>query len=140
MIARVVRHSIVAGGLAVVFPADNSICQFDNICVMSSCRTPSTSLSDQNSPAASATSGPTVGPLVFSSILGGARLLGRYVGQCNVQTDIKEAQWLGADDDFVACGSDCGRVFIYRTVSWVSYQIKPKTLPGRHIDSNFSEQ
>jgi WD and tetratricopeptide repeat-containing protein 1 len=35
------------------------------------------------------------------------------VGQCNVQTDIKEAVFLGQDDALVACGSDDGYVFIY---------------------------
>ncbi len=73
---------------------------------------------DDSSQDANALPGPTVGPLVFSGVLGGARLLGRYVGQCNVQTDIKEAVFLGGNDEFVACGSDCGHVFIYRTVCW----------------------
>jgi len=44
---------------------------------------------------------------------GGRRLLQRYVGHCNSVTDIKEAVFLGADDQLVACGSDDGRVFIY---------------------------
>jgi hypothetical protein len=36
------------------------------------------------------------------------------MGHCNVQTDIKEAVFLGEKDELVACGSDDGRVFIYR--------------------------
>lgn len=40
--------------------------------------------------------------------------LQRYVGQCNLQTDIKEACFLGADDALVAAGSDDGRVFIFK--------------------------
>jgi len=37
----------------------------------------------------------------------------RYVGQCNIQTDIKEAVFLGTNDEFVAAGSDDGLVFIW---------------------------
>jgi WD and tetratricopeptide repeat-containing protein 1 len=44
---------------------------------------------------------------------GPGRLLQRCVGHCNVQTDIKEAVFLGQDDALVACGSDDGYVFIY---------------------------
>lgn len=49
----------------------------------------------------------------------------RFVGQCNLQTDIKEACFLGADDALVAAGSDDGRVFIFNAatgecVRWVS--------------------
>ncbi|EFJ39457.1 hypothetical protein VOLCADRAFT_100946 [Volvox carteri f. nagariensis] len=44
---------------------------------------------------------------------GGRRMLQRYVGQCNVQTDIKEVNFIGCDDRVVAAGSDCGRVFLY---------------------------
>lgn len=43
------------------------------------------------------------------------RDLQRFVGQCNLQTDIKEACFLGADDGLVAAGSDDGRVFVFRT-------------------------
>jgi hypothetical protein len=50
---------------------------------------------------------------VFSG--GSGRLLQRCVGQCNVQTDIKEAVFLGQDDVLVACGSDDGYVFIYNS-------------------------
>jgi WD40 repeat protein len=50
----------------------------------------------------------------WDTLSGGAgRLLQRCMGHCNVQTDIKEAVFLGADDALVACGSDDGRVFIY---------------------------
>ena len=34
-------------------------------------------------------------------------------GHANVQTDIKEAIFLGQNDDLVAAGSDDGNVFIY---------------------------
>jgi hypothetical protein len=45
------------------------------------------------------------------------RLVQRYVGQCNLQTDIKEAVFLGQDDQLVAAGSDDGNVYIFNTVS-----------------------
>ena len=41
----------------------------------------------------------------------------RYVGQCNLQTDIKECCFLGCNDELVAAGSDDGRVFIFRTAT-----------------------
>ncbi|GLJ12519.1 hypothetical protein SUGI_0192610 [Cryptomeria japonica] len=37
----------------------------------------------------------------------------RYVGHCNVGTDIKQASFLGRKGDFVASGSDDGRWFIW---------------------------
>ena len=40
----------------------------------------------------------------------------RYAGHCNCATDIKEAVFLGRDDELVACGSDDGHVFIYNAV------------------------
>lgn len=43
--------------------------------------------------------------------------LQRYIGQCNLQTDIKEACFLGCNDELVAAGSDDGRVFIFRTAT-----------------------
>ncbi|EFN53955.1 hypothetical protein CHLNCDRAFT_136223 [Chlorella variabilis] len=52
-------------------------------------------------------------PSLWSAFEGGRRMLQRYVGQCNLQTDIKEAAFLGADDSLVATGSDDGRVFIF---------------------------
>ena len=39
------------------------------------------------------------------------------VGHANVQTDIKEAIFVGSDDDLVAAGSDDGTVFIYDAVT-----------------------
>ncbi|GFR41420.1 hypothetical protein Agub_g2104, partial [Astrephomene gubernaculifera] len=48
---------------------------------------------------------------------GGRRMFQRYVGQCNVQTDIKEVTFVGSDDRLVAAGSDCGRVFLYDSAS-----------------------
>jgi hypothetical protein len=44
---------------------------------------------------------------------GRGRLSQRCIGHCNVQTDIKEAVFLGQDDALVAAGSDDGCVFIY---------------------------
>lgn len=38
----------------------------------------------------------------------------RYVGHCNVGTDIKQASFLGTKGDFVASGSDDGRWFIWQ--------------------------
>ena len=37
----------------------------------------------------------------------------RYMGHSNVQTDIKEANFLGGNDEMVAACSDDGHVFIY---------------------------
>ena len=36
---------------------------------------------------------------------GAGRMLHRYIGACNVQTDIKEAVFLGANDELVAAGA-----------------------------------
>lgn len=52
-------------------------------------------------------------PWLFGGIPGSNRFRQRFVGHCNMQTDIKEAQFLGHDDSLVACGSDDGRIFIY---------------------------
>ena len=38
-------------------------------------------------------------------------------GHANVQTDIKEASFMGSHDDLVAAGSDDGTVFIYDAVT-----------------------
>lgn len=38
-------------------------------------------------------------------------------GHANVQTDIKEAIFMGSQDDLVAAGSDDGSVFIYDAVT-----------------------
>ncbi|KAL4428996.1 hypothetical protein ABPG77_006035 [Micractinium sp. CCAP 211/92] len=56
-------------------------------------------------------------PSLWHSFEGGRRLLQRFVGQCNLQTDIKEACFLGADDALVAAGSDDGRVFIFNAAT-----------------------
>lgn len=48
---------------------------------------------------------------------GGRRLLSQYMGQYNVQTDIKECIFVGCNDALVACGSDDGDVFIYNAVN-----------------------
>lgn len=44
---------------------------------------------------------------------GGRRLLQRYQGHSNVQTDIKEVCFVGAGDEIVAAGSDDGCVMLY---------------------------
>ncbi|WOL09438.1 hypothetical protein Cni_G18191 [Canna indica] len=41
----------------------------------------------------------------------------RYIGHCNVGTDIKQASFLGQQGDFVASGSDDGRWFIWEKKS-----------------------
>jgi len=55
-------------------------------------------------------------PSLWRTTLGGQRLIQKYIGQCNVQTDIKECTFVGDNDGMVACGSDDGRVFIYNAV------------------------
>jgi len=37
----------------------------------------------------------------------------RYIGACNTTTDIKEASFFGADCQFIAAGSDDGRILIW---------------------------
>nr|ABC86523.1 AT17348p [Drosophila melanogaster] len=37
----------------------------------------------------------------------------RYVGHCNVTTDIKEANYLGSQGEFIAAGSDDGNMYIW---------------------------
>merc|ERR1711915_800902 len=37
----------------------------------------------------------------------------RYLGTCNTTTDIKEANFLGADGQFIMAGSDDGKFFIW---------------------------
>lgn len=37
----------------------------------------------------------------------------RFLGHCNTTTDIKEANFLGADGNFIAAGSDDGSIFIW---------------------------
>ncbi|XP_042427263.1 protein ALTERED SEED GERMINATION 2-like isoform X2 [Zingiber officinale] len=41
----------------------------------------------------------------------------RYIGHCNVGTDIKQASFLGGQGEFVASGSDDGRWFIWEKKS-----------------------
>lgn len=52
-------------------------------------------------------------------------MLQRFVGHCNCATDIKEAAFLGQNDDLVACGSDDGRNFIYRSVGRKAPHVPP---------------
>eukprot|EP00742_Colponemidia_sp_Colp-10_P013510 GILJ01015260.1.p1 GENE.GILJ01015260.1~~GILJ01015260.1.p1 ORF type:complete len:668 (+),score=76.71 GILJ01015260.1:63-2006(+) len=37
----------------------------------------------------------------------------RFVGHCNVGTDIKECAFFGFKEEFVLCGSDDGRIFVW---------------------------
>lgn len=41
----------------------------------------------------------------------------RYVGAANLQTDIKEANFLGANDEVVACGSDDGFCYLFEAAT-----------------------
>ena len=45
------------------------------------------------------------------------RMTQRYVGHCNMRTDIKEAVFVGRDDEIVACGSDHGHVMLFDAAS-----------------------
>lgn len=58
-------------------------------------------------------SAPARQPWLWGTLPSSDRYLQRYVGHCNIDTDIKEATFLGDDDSLVACGSDDGRVFFY---------------------------
>ncbi|GAX77513.1 hypothetical protein CEUSTIGMA_g4957.t1 [Chlamydomonas eustigma] len=40
-------------------------------------------------------------------------VLQRFIGHCNMNTDIKESVFVGRGDKVVACGSDDGRVYLY---------------------------
>ena len=61
---------------------------------------------------------------------GQGRLLQRCVGGCNVQTDIKEAVFLGVGDELVAVGSDDGRVYIHCSATGVVVTIIFVIAPG----------
>jgi hypothetical protein len=50
----------------------------------------------------------------FTACLGGLCGQDAVRSGCHVQTDIKEAVFLGEKDELVACGCDDGLVFIYR--------------------------
>ncbi|XP_065649560.1 WD and tetratricopeptide repeats protein 1 isoform X2 [Hydra vulgaris] len=41
----------------------------------------------------------------------------RFVGTCNITTDIKEASYFGAYGQYIAAGSDCGCMFIWERSS-----------------------
>lgn len=43
--------------------------------------------------------------------------MGVAAGHANVQTDIKEATFLGGQDDLVAAGSDDGSVYVYEAAT-----------------------
>jgi len=68
----------------------------------------------QAGPSSSASSSWLWGALPSSSLY-----LQRFVGHCNLQTDIKEAVFFGQDDSFVAAGSDDGRIYLYDASSGV---------------------
>eukprot|EP00210_Caulerpa_lentillifera_P004731 g4515.t1 len=48
---------------------------------------------------------------------GGKRLLNQFVGQINSKKDFKECIFLGQDDTHIACGSDDGKLYIYKADS-----------------------
>ncbi|KAK9863498.1 hypothetical protein WJX84_002533 [Apatococcus fuscideae] len=79
-------------------------------CTAASSRGQNGAMSPEDLPAGLKNMG--IGGLLRGSI-GGRRMLQRFVGHCNVQTDIKEACFLGQNDELVAAGSDDGNVFIY---------------------------
>lgn len=81
----------------------------DNGCSSSSSRATGSSGID-----VSAHSGSSAGG-AWGASEGGRRLQQRYIGQINLQTDIKECVFVGRGDRLVACGSDDGRVYIYDT-------------------------
>ena len=53
----------------------------------------------------------------------------RYMGHSNVQTDIKEANFLGGNDEMVAACSDDGHVFIYNAETGCPVDIGLPILP-----------
>ena len=55
----------------------------------------------------------------------------RYVGHRNVQTDIKEAVFMGGFDNLVAAGSDDGQVFIYNADT--GYPVRASPIPFCHF-------
>ena len=59
-------------------------------------------------------------------VAGAERVLQRYMGHCNVQTDIKEAAFLGDDDALIAAGLPRN---IYWAL-WYSSAAKAGWLPG----------
>ncbi|KAL3123590.1 hypothetical protein niasHT_005135 [Heterodera trifolii] len=56
----------------------------------------------------------------------------RYTGHLNINTDIKESNWFGPDDQFIVAGSDCGSLFIWERNS----QCIVKALKGDHYTVN----
>jgi WD and tetratricopeptide repeat-containing protein 1 len=46
-------------------------------------------------------------------------VLQRYLGHANMMTDIKEATFLGGDDEMVAACSDDGHVFVYHAATGI---------------------
>ena len=52
-------------------------------------------------------------PWLWGALPSASTYLQRYVGHCNMQTDIKEAVFLGKNDEFIASGSDDGWVYLY---------------------------
>ncbi|GMH35920.1 hypothetical protein BSKO_03788 [Bryopsis sp. KO-2023] len=62
-------------------------------------------------------------PGIWFGTAGGRRMLTRFIGHCNVQTDIKESVFVGQNDELVACGSDDGKVFIYNAMTGQPVQV-----------------
>uniref|UniRef100_A0AAV1V211 WD and tetratricopeptide repeats protein 1 n=1 Tax=Peronospora matthiolae TaxID=2874970 RepID=A0AAV1V211_9STRA len=52
------------------------------------------------------------GKLVNSTLVN-CDVLRRYIGYCNVQTDIKEASFFGRNDAYIIAGSDDGRALVW---------------------------
>ncbi|XP_011012679.1 PREDICTED: WD and tetratricopeptide repeats protein 1 isoform X2 [Populus euphratica] len=69
----------------------------DSSCTNGSCGSPSSSQNDRT-------------PYQLETVID---MKQRYVGHCNVGTDIKQASFLGQRGDYVASGSDDGRWFIW---------------------------
>ena len=53
------------------------------------------------------------GAELAAALSGTMRTSQRYVGHCNMRTDIKEATYVGQGDAVVACGSDHGQVLLF---------------------------
>ncbi|KAI3413750.1 WD and tetratricopeptide repeat protein [Globodera pallida] len=56
----------------------------------------------------------------------------RYTGHLNINTDIKEANWFGPDDQYIVAGSDCGSMFIWERKT----QCVVRTFKGDHYTVN----
>jgi nuclear receptor interaction protein len=52
-----------------------------------------------------------------------SRFVQRYTGHSNIHTDIKEAVFLGPNDEFVVSGSDDGNAFIWETSTGILVRV-----------------